>query len=478
MAESLKHKTVKGVIWSAIERFSVQGIQFLVMVAIARVLSPREYGLIGMLAVFTAVSQSLINSGFSQALIRKRDRTEADNSTVFYFNIVASVILYVLLYVIAPYVADFYNEPQLVDVMRVVCLTIIINAFLVVQRAIYTINLDFKTQAKASMIAVVLSGAVGIYFAYTGYGVWALVFQQLVNSIVSGLFLWYYSNWFPKWLYSWKSFKELFAFGSKMMLSGLLDTLYANIYQLVIGKVFAASSLGNYSRAHHFAEFPSQNINNVIQRVTYPILCTIQDDDNRLRDTYMKFLKLSAFIVFPLMCGLAGVAYPFVRIVIGEQWEYAATLLIPICFWMMWYPIHSINLNLLQVKGRSDLFLKLEIIKKVVGVAFLVALIPYGLLVMCYGGIVSNFIGLYINTYYSKKLIGLGFIQQMKILMPVLLLSLTMFFLLLYLNSLISSNYIQLGVSIPIGILFFVGTAYLLKFKELSELVSLVRRKL
>lgn len=476
MSDSLKNKTVKGVIWSSIERFSVQGIQFFVMIVIARLLSPREYGLVGMVTVFTAIANSLVNSGFSQALIRKTDRTEIDNCTVFHFNIVISILLYILLFICAPYVAGFYSEPELVDVMRVVCLIIIINAFLVVQRAIYTLNLDFKTQAKASMVAVVVSGIVGVCLALAGYGVWALVFQQLINSIVSGTFLWFFSKWRPKMIYSWKSFRELFSFGSKLMLSGVINTIYANIYQLVIGKVFTASSLGYYSRAHHFSEFPSQNLNNVIQRVTYPVLCAMQDDDDRMRDTYRKFLKLSAFVVFPLMCGLASVAYPLIRVVLGEKWEYTATLLVPICFWMMWYPIHAINLNLLMVKGRSDLFLKLEVYKKIVGVVFLVLLVPYGLLAMCYGGIVSNFIGLYINTYYTNKLIGIGFLKQLKDLMPTLILALSMFVIIYVINLFFNSDILKLCISVTLGALLFFFVSYYMKFDELQELQTLVNK--
>lgn len=472
--ESLKKKTVKGMFWSSLERFSVQAVQFLVMIVIARLLSPEEYGLIGMLAIFIAVSQSLVNSGFSQALIRKQNRSDKDNCTVFYFNIVVSLVLYLVLFLLAPSVARFYKEPILCDVLRVISIGIIINSLVVVQLAIYTTALDFRTQAKASFSGAVVSGFVGIYLAYSGFGVWALVWQQLVNYSVIAIILWIYSKWFPKLTYSWKSFRELFGFGSKLMLSGLLDTTYNNAYQLVIGKFFSASTLGFYSRAYHFSEFPSSNINNVVQRVTYPVLCSMQDNDSKLREVYRKFLRLSAFIIFPLMCLLAGVAFPFIEVILGEQWRFVSVLLIPICFNMMWYPIHSINLNLLQVKGRSDLFLKLEIIKKCFGCLFLVCSVPFGVIAMCYVGIVQSLVSLVINSYYSGKLIGVGFLMQIRDLSLTLILSLSTFGLVFLFCSMDGDKYLLLFGGAGLGAMFFMLSSWVFRFKEIDYLKDLL----
>ena len=474
--ESLKNKTVKGVVWSSVERFSVQGVQFLVMLVIARLLDPKDFGLVGMLAIFLAVAQSLIDSGFSQALIRKQDRTEVDNSTVFYFNIVVSAVLYLILYAIAPWVSDFYNEPQLCSLMRVLCLIVIVNSFAVVQRAIYTASINFKTQAKASFIAALASGLVGVWMAYNGYGVWTLVWQQLLNAGINTLLLWIYSNWYPRWAYSWKSFRELFAFGSKLLASGLLDTLYTNIYLLVIGKIFNAASLGYYTQADRFTKLPSSNITGILQRVTYPVLCSIQDDDERLREDYRKLLRLSAFIIFPMMCLLAGVAYPLVELLIGEKWRFAATLIIPLSFTMMWWPIHAINLNLLQVKGRSDLFLRLEIIKKIIGVTVLVLSIPFGLLFMCYAGIATSIICLVINTYYTGKLIQVGFIMQMKDLSGTLIVSMAIFVVAYFLSFVSGNIIIQLLLAVLTSAVLFVSTVYLLKFKEVDYVKSILNR--
>lgn len=477
MEESLKNKTVKGIVWSSIERFSVQGIQFLVMIVMARLLTPKDYGLVGMVAIFIAVAQSLVDSGFSQALIRKQNRTETDNSTVFYFNIVVGILLYLVLFAIAPLVAIFYDSPELTALMRVVCLSVVFNSFVVVQRALLTVNIDFKTQAKASLTAAVVSGVIGIGMAYSGFSYWSIVAQQLVNLGLNTLLLWIFTRWRPRWIYSWGSFRELFTFGSKLMFSGLLDVVYRNMYLLVIGKMFTASSLGYYTRANQFAEFPSSNLTGIMQRVTYPVLCQIQDDDERLAQIYRRFLRLSAFLIFPLLVGLSAVAEPFVLLLLKEQWLFAATLLQIICFAMMWYPIHAINLNLLQVKGRSDLFLRLEIIKKAIAVLILCVTIPMGLIAMCVGQILSSLIALIINTNYTGKLIQVGFLRQMRDLLPTLLLSLSMWGVVYGITSCLSGIILQLIVGIIAGMVYYIALSALFHFPELKELYSIIRRK-
>lgn len=477
MAEqSLKDKTVKGVIWSSVERFSVQGVQFLVMLVIARLLDPKDFGLVGMLAIFLAVAQTLIDSGFSQALIRKQNRTEADNSTVFYFNIVVSTLLYLILYAAAPWVADFYNEPQLCSLMRVLCLVVVINSLAVVQRAIFTASIDFKTQAKASFIAAILSGGVGIYLAISGFGVWTLVWQQLLNAGINTMLLWILSSWCPRWMYSWKSFRELFSFGSKLLASALLDTIYNNMYTLIIGKVFNATNLGYYYQADRFTQLPSSNITGILQRVTYPVLCSIQNNDERLREDYRKLLRMSAFVIFPLMCLLAGVSEPLVTLILGEKWHFTAILIIPLSFSMMWWPIHSINLSLLQVKGRSDLFLKLEVIKKIIGVSVLVISIQFGLLFMCYAGIATSIFCLIINTYYTGRLIQVGFLMQMKDLFGTLLLSLLMFVGIYIITIYLDSIILQLVLGVFGGTLFYFGLANVFKFDEVEYIKSIIKR--
>ena len=448
------------------------------MILMARILTPADYGIVGMLAIFIAVSQSLVDSGFSQALIRKQDRSEIDNSTVFYFNIAVGIVLYLLLFFCAPLIADFYNEPLLVPVTRTIGLSVVFNSLAVVQRALLTVKLDFKTQAKTTFVGAILSGSIGITMAYTGFGVWAIVWQQISNLAIVTILLWILSHWKPIWAYSWKSFRELFGFGSKLLASGLLDTIFKNLYLIVIGKFFKASDLGYYTRAHQFTDFASSNITGIFQRVTYPVLCTIQNDDARLRDVYRRLLKTSAFIIFPLMMGLAAVATPMVTSFLTEKWLFSAVLIQILSFSQMWYPVHAINLNLLQVKGRSDLFLKLEIIKKIIITVTLCLTLPFGLIPICWGMLANSIIALVINTHYTGKLIHLGFLSQMKDLLPTLLLSLVTGGVVYLTVSLIQLNsWFSLGIGIIEGISIYIFAAKLLQFKEFSELLSIIRRK-
>ena len=477
MGETLKHKTLKGTIWSGVERFSVQGVSFVVMIIMARILTPADYGLVGMLTVFIAISQSLVDSGFSQALIRKQDRSEVDNSTVFYFNFGVGALLYLILFFCAPLIARFYNEPILIPLTRLIGLSVVINSFVVVQRALLTIKIDFKTQAKASLSAAVVAGIVGITMAYRGFGVWAIVSYQLTNLSVNVGLLWIFSKWRPIRAFSAASFKELFSFGSKLAISGIINTLYVNVYLIVIGKVFKASDLGYYTRAQQFSDFPSSNLTGILQRVTFPVLCTMQDDDERLRSVYRRFLRLSGFLIFPLMVGLAAVAHPLIILVLKEKWEFSAVLLQILCFSMMWYPIHAINLNLLQVKGRSDLFLKLEILKKCIGVAILCVTIPMGLKVMCWGMVASSLIALVINTHYTGLLINVGFLRQIRDLMPSLLYSMSMGAVVWLTCTNISDDLISVICGIGVGVFFYFAIARLTHSADLKELVLLVKRK-
>lgn len=474
---SLKEKTVKGVMWSGIDRFSTQGVQFVFSILIARLLLPEDYGVVAMLNIFMSVSQKFIDSGFGTALIRKPDRTEIDFSTVFYFNIIASIFFYVVLWVASPYIAAFYDIPLLEDVTKVVALNLVINSLAGIQSAKLSIAIDFKTRAKISLTVTLLTGVVGLWMAYNDFGVWALVIQSVVGSLLGTALLYWFVRWIPKWTFSWKSFREMFSFGSKLLASGLLDTIYNNIYTLVIGKFFSSSALGVYSRASGLAQYPSSNITNVLQGVTFPVLCSIQNEPERLANVYKRFLRLSAFIIFPLMVGLAAVADPLIRLVLTDKWEGSIYLLQIVCFSMMWYPIHAINLNLLQVKGRSDFFLKLEIIKKIQGVIVLCITVPMGIVAMCYGSVVSSLICLVYNTYYTQKLIGYGYAAQMKDLLHILVHSLVMGAGVWCIVQVFDSLWLQLVVGILSGAVYYIAGAHFLHFEELDEVVFLVRKR-
>lgn len=477
MAESLRLQTLRGAKWGAVEKFSMQAVQFVVTLVMARLLTPDDYGTVGVVAIFTAVAQSLVESGFAQALVRKQDRTDSDCSTVFFFNLIVSIVLYLICFIVAPFVAFFYNIPILTDVMRVICLVFVFNGLALVQRALFTANVDFRAQAKATILAGLISGFSGVISALYGLGVWALVVQQVTNSVVNTIVLWTISSWRPKFIYSWDSFREMFGFGSKFMISGIINTVYNNISGMIIGKVYTTSTLGYYSRAQHFVTLPTNTLSGIVSSVSYPVLCKIQDDNDRLSGIYRKLIRQSAFMVFVPVLIMSAIAEPMVVFLVGEKWRFAGQLLLIMGFSQMWYPIHLLNLNLLAVKGRSDLFLRLEIIKKILGLSVIVISIPYGIVIFVYAGIASSIISLFINTYYTGKLIGVGFLRQMQDLMPILLLSLLSFAIVRMLCSCFQNLYVQLFGGLFVGISFVLIVSYLFRFSELQELINIVKTK-
>ena len=474
--ESLKQKTTKGLFWSSVERFSNQGMSFLFSVILARMLDPSDFGIIAMITIFFAVAQSFVDSGFSNALVRKTDRREEDLSTCFYFNIGVGIMAYIVLFLIAPLVASFYKQPILSPIIRITGLGVVLNSLCVVQQALFTIKIDFKSQAKVTLSATIISGIVGVILAYQGYGVWALVWQGVVMTSARMALLWVMSKWRPTTGFSQSSFNYLFGYGSKLLASGLLDTIYNNIYPIVIGKFYTPAQLGNYSRALSFAQLPSSNITSILQRVTFPVLSTIQDDIPRLQANYRRLLKLSAFIIFPLMIGLSAVAFPMIRLILTPKWEGCSLCLQIICFALMWYPIHAINLNLLQVKGRSDLFLRLEIIKKIVGVCIMCITIPLGITAMCIGMVASSLISLFINTYYTGKLINIGCLKQMRDLTPIFINSLIMGGIVYFSIQISDNDILQLSLGIIVGVLSYIGGASMITRSELKECKNLLKR--
>ena len=416
--ESLKHKTVKGASWSFIDSIAGQGITFLVGLVLARLLTPEEYGLIGIITIFIAVFNSIVDSGFSNALIRKNDAKEIDYNTVFITNLVLSVVLFSALYVSAPTISRFFSQPQLIPLLRVMGIIVIINAFAIIQRTILVKKVDFKTQTKVSLISSISSGVVGIGMALNGLGVWSLVGQQISRQFLNSAFLWFYSKWYPKLQFSIQSFKELFSFGWKLLASSLIDTVWREIYQVVIGKYYTPVALGHYTRAQQFASICSSNLNSVVQRVSFPVLSSVQDDKERLKNGYKRIIKVSMLITFTLMLGLAAVAKPLVLALIGEQWLPCVPFLQIICLQMMLYPLHSLNLNMLQVQGRSDLFLKLEIIKKIIAVGPLLLGIFVNIYWMLGSSVITGFIAYYLNAYYSGPFLNYSIKEQIIDILP------------------------------------------------------------
>lgn len=476
--QSLKEKTVKGVAWSSIDTFAALGIQFVVGIILARLLSPSEYGVIGLVTVFLAISDVFIQSGFSSALIRKKDCTESDRSTVFFFSVVVSIFFYFFWFLSAPFIAKFYDMPILTSVTRVIALTMIAGAICIVPNAIFATRIDFKTTAKISVSSSVLGGIVGITMAYMGYGVWALVFQSITLQVYRSVMTLIMSKWLPREGFSKQSFRDLFSYGSKLMLSNLLNTIYNNLYTIVIAKLFSAKTLGLYSRAQGYANLPSYYLTTILQRVTFPVLSTIQDDQERLAGAYRRLLKISAYITFPLMMLLCGLSDPLIRWLITDTWEDCIILLQLLCFSMMWYPIHAINLNLLQVKGRSDLFLKLEIIKKIVGVVILFVSAYWGIIGLCVGGIISSIFSLVINTHYTGKMIAVGFWKQMLDLLPIFIASVVAGLLSFFTTLLpIHRHFITLVIGTLAFATFYLIASRLWLSDEYKETLQLLRRK-
>ena len=479
MAGPLQRKAFWGMIWSAAGNFSLQLIQFVVGVQLARILSPDDYGLVGMLAIFTAIAGCMIDSGMGNALVRKPDRTEVDCSTVYYFSVATALLMYAVLFVAAPYIADFYDQPALCSLTRVLCLTLVIGPLAGVHGTRLYIDMQFKKSSAISVAAALLSGVVGIICAYQGCGVWSLVYMQLAGSVARVLFTWYVVRWVPLRVFSRQSFRELFGFGSKLLASAILDQTYNNIRPLLIGKVYSGADLGYYTRANQYASLPATTATGLLGSVTYPLLCKLQHDDDILREKYRLLIRLSAFVVFPLLMGLAALAEPCIVVLITEKWLPCVLLLQILCFSLMWYPVHALNLNLLQVKGRSDLFLKLEVIKKIMGVTMLVITVPMSVTAMCYGAVVSSLLCLGVNTYYTGKIIQVGFFRQMADLLPTLLLSFAMgagvWSIITFLPL---SAALQLAVGIPVGVLFYVGIAALFRMSELTTAWQLIRNNL
>ena len=476
---TLKQKTISGLIWSFTDSIAGQGITFIVGLILARLLSPKEFGLIGMLTIFIAVSQSFIDSGFSQALIRKQDCTQADYSTVFYFNIVVGVFCYILLFACANSIGNFFHEPILKQLIRVLGLALIINSFTIIQSTLLTKRIDFKLQAKISVIASFVSGIISIYMAYTGWGVWSLVALTLLKYAINSLLLWLWNKWKPILVFSQKSFKELFSFGSKLLISGLIDTIYRNVYYVVIGKYFAAVELGYYTRAEQFKSLPSANLQSIIGRVSYPVLSTIQDDIPRLRETYKKIIRSTMLITFVLMLGMAAVARPMILTLIGVKWEPCIIYLQMLCFVGMLYPLQALNLNMLNIRGKSDLFLRLEIIKKALAVPVIIVGVMWGIKAMILGMIFLSLIAYYLNSYWSGRLIGYSFLEQIKDIFPSFLVAVIMSAIVFAEGLLVPLTPLPLLIiQLITGAVLIFGLCEVFHFKDYLYIKSIVNEKL
>ena len=470
MAESVKNKAIKGAGWSFADNIMSQGITFLAGLVLARLLTPEEYGLIGIIAIFIAVFNSIVDSGFSNALIRKTDAKDLDYNTVFITNMVLSVFLFLVLFFSAPAIARFFDQPQLLPLTRVMGSVVIINAFAIIQRTILVKKVDFKTQTKVSLIASVTSGIIGIAMAVAGYGVWSLVGQQISRQLLNSTFLWIWAKWYPRIQFSVQSFKELFGFGWKLLVSGLIDTVWKEIYQVIIGKCYSAETLGQYTRAQQFGSIFSSNLTSIVQRVSYPVLSEIQDEKARLKAAYKKVIKVTMVVTFSCMLGLAAIAKPMIVTLIGEQWLPAVPLLQIICFMMMLYPLHAINLNMLQVQGRSDLFLKLEIIKKIIAVGPLLMGVFMDIYWMLWGSVITGFISYYLNAFYSGRFLNYSIWEQIKDILPSFIVAILMALVVFALSYINLPPYVLLVIQLLTGVVLVV---ILCEFTKLDAYIEI-----
>ena len=476
MAEqSLKDKTVKGVGWSAIDNVAQYAVSFVVSIVLARLLSPDDYGLIGITAILSAICTALVNGGFSNALIRKKDVTDKDYDTAFIVNLCMSLILYVVIFICSPFIADFFGRIELKSLTRVWSLILILSALAIVQHTRLTKHIDFKTQTKITIIATVGSGIIAIVMAFLGCGVWALVVLNLLGQLIRTVLLWFYNRWSPSLRFSIDSFKEMFGFGWKLMVVSLIDTTWKELYQLVVGKFYSPATLGQYTRAKQFSQMFSANLTNVIQRVTFPVLSEIQDDKGRMVSAYRRIIKTTMFITAVSMFALGAVSEPLLYCLIGPKWHDAAVYLPLICIAGSLYPLHAINLNMLQVQGRSDLFLGLEIVKKIVLLAPLFIGAFIGIMPMLYVNILAGVVCFFLNSHYSGRLLGYSSWMQLKDIAPSYGIAIWVAISVYFLKYLPIGNWIILPLQVIVGVVTFILIYKLTGLEEYEDVKQLLK---
>lgn len=449
--QSLKDKTVKGVAWSAVDNIVSYAVTFVVGIVLARLLSPDDYGLLGLIGIFTAIAGTISNGSFGSALIRKKDATDDDFNTVFITNLCVSSFLYAVLFFCSPAIAAFFKREELIILTRVTSISIVISSFSLVQSVKLQKRIDFKTQTQLTIISSVISGVTGITMAYFGCGVWSLVVQGLVSQIIKTTLLICHNKWFPKPRFSVESFRELFGFSWKMLASALLDTTWKELYQVIVGKFYNPATLGQYTRAKGFAQVFSSNITNVVQRVTYPVLSEIQDDRERMISAYRRIIKTTMLPTAVCMFALGAISGPLIYCLIGEKWHQASIYLPFICVSMSLYPLHAINLNMLQVQGRSDLFLILEIIKKTIGLVPLAVGAFVGIVPMLAVNILTGIISFFLNSHWTGKLLGYSSWMQLKDVAPSYGLSVVLALSVYFFKYLPISNWFILPIQLVVG---------------------------
>ena len=476
MSDNLKKDTLNALFWSFTERFGTQVIQFIFSIIMARLLMPEEFGLIAMLSIFVAMGNTFVNSGFGQALIQKQDSNHIDECSIFYFNILVAIFATIILFFCAPLIADFYDQPELAPMSRVLSLIFIFNALGLIQRTLLNKKLEFKTQLKVSLSASLISGIISIWFAFNGFGVWSLIALYLCNDFFNTLFLWLLSSWRPSLIFSMYSLKSMFSFGSKLFIVSLTNSVFVNLHKLIIGKFFSPSALGFYSRADSLYKYPVVILNSVVSQVSFPVFSKIQDDKKRLKLLVRRSLKTITLITFPLMIGVAVVANPLIEVLLTKKWLPSTFYLQLLCVLGMLYPILAINLNALNAQGRSDLYLKIDIINKILILIIIFITYRFGITAMIIGQIVNSLFSYFLYSYYTGKLLGLTIINQIRDMFPVFSISIVMGLLIYCVKYLSIDNQLLLLITqITLGGLIYISLCFIFKISAFMEVISIVK---
>lgn len=476
MKNDMLSKTVFGFIWKYAERCSAQLIQFIVSIVLARLLTPEDYGLIGIITVFITISVVFAQSGLGAALVQKKEADKTDFSTVFFFSLFFSVILYIILFLCAPFIAAFFKQQIICPIIRVLGITIIINSVNSVQQAYIQRKMQFRLFFWGTLVGTMSSSIVGIGMAYSGYGVWALVGQQISNQLMNMIILFCISKWRPMFTFSFSSMKKLFSYGWKLLCSSLIDTVYNNIYTIIIGKFFSASDLGYYNQGKQFPMFVVVNINGSMESVLFPALSQIQDDNERFKAVTRRLIKTSTFLIFPAMAGLAAIAKPLTIVLLTEKWLPAVPFIWFCTFTYAFWPIQTANLQAIKAIGRSDIFLKLEIIKKIIGVVTLLITLPHGIIAMMWGRCVSTILSMVVNIYPNRKLLRYGYKEQIKDFIPSMTISIIMCIVVLLIGMININNYLLLCIEIVAGVVVYYLLAKIFKIEALDYILNLLKR--
>lgn len=469
-----KKTVLSNFLWRFAERCGAQGVSFIVSVVLARLLAPEVYGTIALVTVFTAILNVFVDSGLGSALVQKKDADDLDFSSVFYFNVAVCCLLYLGMFFAAPFIAEFYNRSELTPVIRVLSLTLVISGVKNVQQAYVSRTMQFKRFFFATLGGTVGAAGIGIAMAYCGFGVWALVIQQIFNATVDTVILWITVRWRPKRMFSWKRLKGLFSYGWKLLASALLDTVYGNLRQLIIGKMYSSADLAQYNRGRQFPDVIITNINSSIDSVLLPTMARVQEDAAQVKGMTRRAMKTSTYIMAPLMMGLAFCAQPVVRFVLTEKWLPCVPFMQIFCITYMFYPVHTANLNAIKAMGRSDLFLRLEIVKKVVGLVLLVSTMWFGVMAMAYSLLVSTLTGMIINSWPNKRLLRYSYLEQMKDILPGILLAVLMGCCVYPIQWLGLPDIVTLLLQVPLGALIYIGASALLHLESYEYLMDMI----